>query len=184
MRCDIHLRDNVERKLNEFGITGSVASEIVCDIFGKVLDEVVEGGLVDCTSSREFDIALNNVTNKWKDLHPNGDKFTSYFIKEKAEIIRESATADIRSMCGLGFPPKVYTQNASECMNRLVKAEEDSKFAKKADGLLSAIERIRTEVKRQKEEQFLAVIGRGEYNLTSDFLFLACRRREELLQDD
>ena len=177
LRYDIHLRDNVKRKLNEFGITGSVASEIVCDIFGKVLDEVVEGGLVDCPSSREFDIALNNVTNKWKDLHPNGDKFTRYFIKEKAEIIRESATADIRSMCGLGFPPKVYTQNASECMNRLVKAEEDSKFAKKADGLLSAIERIRTEVKRQKEEQFLAVIGRGEYNLTSDFLFLVVEEK-------
>ena len=113
------------------------------------------------------------VTN---DLKSFGHKFTSYFIKEKAEIIRESATADIRSMCGLGFPPKVYTQNASECMNRLVKAEEDSKFAKKAGGLLSAIEQIRTEVKRQNEEQFLAVIGRGEYNLTNDFLFL--------LQDD
>lgn len=109
LRCDIHLRGDVKRKLNEFGITGSVASEIVCDIFGKMVYEVKEGGLVDCTSSREFDIALNNVTNKWKDLHPNGDKFTSYLIKEKAEIIRESATADIRSMCGLGFPPKVYT---------------------------------------------------------------------------
>ena len=81
-----------------------MASEIVCDIFGKVLGEVIEGGLVDCSSSREFDTALNNVTKKWKDLHPNGDKFTSYFIKEKAEIIRESARANIRSMCGLGFP--------------------------------------------------------------------------------
>ena len=65
-----------------------MASEIVCDIFGKTLGEVIEGGLADCTSSQEFDIALNNVTNKWKELHPNGDKFTSYFIKEKAEINR------------------------------------------------------------------------------------------------
>ncbi|PFX14495.1 hypothetical protein AWC38_SpisGene21338 [Stylophora pistillata] len=64
LRCDIHLRDNVKRKLNEYGITGSVATEIVCDIFGKVLGEVMEGGLVDCSSSREFDIALNNATNK------------------------------------------------------------------------------------------------------------------------
>lgn len=92
-------------------------------------------------------------------------------------IIRESATVDIHSMCGLGFPPKVFTQNASECMNRLVKAEEDSKFAKKADELLPAIERIRTEVKRQNEEQFLAVIGRGEYNLTDDFLFLVVEEK-------
>ena len=177
LRCDIHLRDNVKRKLNELGITGSVASEIVCDIFGKVLDGVTEGGLVDCTSSEELDMALNNVTSKWPKLHQNGDKFTSYFVKEKAEVIRESATADIRSMCGLGFPPKVYTQNASECMNRLVKAEEDSKFAKKADGLLPSIERIRAEVKRQNEEQFLAVIGRGEYRLTNDFSFLGVEEK-------
>ena len=28
LRCDIHLRDNVKRKLHELGITGSVAAEI------------------------------------------------------------------------------------------------------------------------------------------------------------
>jgi len=70
--------------------------EIVSDIFGKVLGEVTEGGLVDCTSSKDFDIALNNVTSKWPGLHRNGDKFTAYFLKEKAEVIHESATADIR----------------------------------------------------------------------------------------
>ena len=57
-------------------------------------------------------------------------------------------------------------------MNRLVKAEEDGKIAKKADGLLSSIERIRAELKRQNDEEFLAVIGRGEYRLTNDFTFL------------
>ena len=40
LHCDIHLRDNMKRKLNELEITGSVASEIVCNIFGKVLDGV------------------------------------------------------------------------------------------------------------------------------------------------
>ena len=39
------MRDNVKRKLHELGITGSVAAEIVSDIFGKVLGEVTEGGL-------------------------------------------------------------------------------------------------------------------------------------------
>ena len=65
LRCDIHLRDNIKRKLHELGITGSVAAEIASDIFGKVLGEVTEGGLVDCTSGKDFDIALNDVTNKW-----------------------------------------------------------------------------------------------------------------------
>ena len=172
LRCDIHLRDNVKRKLSELEITGSVASEIVSDIFGKALGEVTEGGLVDCTSGAEFDTALDNVKRKWATLHKNGAKFTTYFLTEKAEVIRESATADIRSMCGLGFPPKVYTQNASKNMNRSVKANEDAKLAKKPDGFLPSIEHIRAEVKRQQDEQFLAVIGRGEYHLTEDFSFL------------
>ena len=82
-----------------------MAAEIVSDIFGKVLGEVTEGGLVDCTSGKDFDIALNNVTGKWPSLHQNGDKFTAYFLKDKAEVICKSATADIHSMCWLGFPP-------------------------------------------------------------------------------
>ena len=80
-------------------------------------------------------------------------------------------------MCGLGFLPRVYTQNASESMNRLVTAEEDAKFAKKADGLLPSLERIRAEVKRQNDEQFLAVIGRGEYRLTNEFSFLGVEEK-------
>lgn len=67
-------------------------------------------------------------------------------------------------MSGLGFPPKVYTRNRSECMNHLVKAEDDSKFGKKAAGLPAAIE-PKTEIKRQNDEQFLEVISRRQYTL-------------------
>ena len=64
-------------------------------------------------------------------------------------------------MYGHGFPPRIYTQNSNESMNRLVKAEENAaKFAKKADGFLPS---IRTEAKRESDLQFLAVIGRVEH---------------------
>ena len=56
--------------------------------------------------------------------------------------------------------------------------EEDAKFAKKADGLLPSIERIRAKVKEQNDEQFLAVICRGEYRP----LIPQCRR--ELLLNE
>lgn len=134
LRCDIHLKDNVKRKLNDLGIGGIAASEIFFDIFGKGMGNVAEGGLVDCKSTEEFDAALEDAMKNWKSLHENGAKFCGYFLKEKADVIRNCCTADIRSMCGLGFPPKVYTQNASECMNRLVKTEDDSKYGKKATG--------------------------------------------------
>jgi hypothetical protein len=141
--CDIHMRDNVKRKLSEIGITGAVAAEIMYDIFGKKLDGGIKGGLVHCTSSQEFDTALTVMVEKWNTLHNHGGKFVEYFLKEKADVIREAARADIRSVCGLGYLPKVYTQNANECMNRLIKAQENSSYSKKESLLLPYVERVR-----------------------------------------
>ena len=74
-------------------------------------------------------------------------------------------------MCGgLGFPPKAYTQNASESMNRLVKADDSS-----ATGLPASIEHVRREVNRQYN--FLAVINRGEYKLVDAFSHLGVEEK-------
>ena len=58
LRCDVHLKDNVKRKLNDLDIGGIAASEDFFDIFGKGMGNVAEGGLVDCKSTGEFDSAL------------------------------------------------------------------------------------------------------------------------------
>ena len=179
LRCDIHLRDNVKRKLGELLITGAEATEIMFDIFGKGMGDVTEGGLVDCRSPEEFEVGIRNATKRWQNLHKNGEKFCSYFLKEKADVIRQCCTADIRSMCGLGFPPKVYTQNASESMNRLVKANDSS-----VTGLPASIEHIRREVNRQYNEQFLAVINRGEYKLTDAFSHLGVEEQDFFRMSD
>ena len=60
-------------------------------------------------------------------------------------------------------------KDANECMNRLIKKEEDPKFSKKQVALLLYIERIRAEIKSQQDEQFLAVFGRGQYRVTKEF---------------
>mgnify|MGYP002803950696 CR=1 FL=1 len=96
----------------------------------------------------------------------------NYFLKEKADVNRNTARADIRSVYDLGYPPKAYTQNANECMNCLIKAQETSSFSKKEAALLPYIERIRREIVRQQEDQFLSVLGRGPYQLTDEFSFL------------
>lgn len=50
--CDIHMKENVKRKLAECGIMGHIASEIMYDIFGKAVSgDKVEGGLIHCTSA-------------------------------------------------------------------------------------------------------------------------------------
>ena len=56
------------------------------------MGNVVEGGLVDCNSTEEFDVALDNAMKNWKSLHENGAKFCSYFVKEKADVIRNCCT--------------------------------------------------------------------------------------------
>ncbi len=99
--CDIHMRDNVNRKLNQLGITGEVASDIVFDIFGKKVDGGIDGGLVDCTSTEEFESALKEITKKWITIHGKGADFVECFLKEKASVIRESARADVRSVGGI-----------------------------------------------------------------------------------
>ena len=64
LRCDIHMKDNVKQKLTQLGITGDVASEIISDVFGKKIDGGKDGGLVDCSSSEEFDSALTSAIEK------------------------------------------------------------------------------------------------------------------------
>ena len=69
-------------------------------------------------------------------------------------------------------------------MNRLVKAKDDSNYGKKATGLPPAIERIRTEIRRQHEEQFLAVIDRGEYKSTDEFSHLGVEEKDFFRMSD
>ena len=48
LQYDMHLKDNVKRKLSELNIGLNAAREIKGDIFGVKLENPQEGGLVDC----------------------------------------------------------------------------------------------------------------------------------------
>ncbi|XP_052086614.1 uncharacterized protein LOC127723937 [Mytilus californianus] len=74
---------------------------------------------------------------------------------------------ELRSICGLGFPPKTYTQNPNECINKVIKEDLTSKcdafdFAKKME----------VKVKQQENEIKLALIGKGEYTLKPEYSHL------------
>ena len=154
LRSDIHLKDNVRQKLSELAIDSKAAREITNDIFGCNLDGVREGGLVDCKSEEEFHSALNEVNKRWPTLHNNAKHFLSYFVKGPADVIKDSMRADIRSMCGLGFPPTTYSQNASECLNRYVK--ENAKGSEDVTSpLVEVVKNISSVVKRQFDEKTL-----------------------------
>ena len=168
LRCDIHLKDNVKQKLSVLKVDPIPSREITHDIFGCNLDGAREGGLVDCKSEEEFDMAIEDIKKRWPPLHTNAASFLDYFLAGPANTIKDSMRADIRSMCGLGFPPTTYTQNDSECLNRYVK--ENAKGPRDVTrSLVDAVKNIESVVKRQFDKQFLAVIGKGTYRLAEEF---------------
>ena len=50
--CDLHLKANVESKLQEIGISGKVKETIVADIFGRQRGTVFEAGACRCFKQR------------------------------------------------------------------------------------------------------------------------------------
>ena len=160
LRCDMH---NIKSKLSSLGVPNLVAKEYMADIFGRG----EEAGLVHCGDGIQFDQALTKLKTVWEGRHAKGKEFYDYFFKNKASDVRETMTAGVRSMCGLGFPPDVYTQNASESMSKLVKEEDkdNNSSRRKKKTVCDIVERMRNLVQRQEQEQFLAVLGKGEYKI-------------------
>ena len=170
LRCDMHMKDNIKSKLSSLGVPPAVGKEYMVDIFG----QEGEAGLVHCQNGTEFDRGLQNLKTVWEKRHAKGSDFYLYFIRKKASAIRKTMTAGVRSMCGLGFPPDVYTQNASEAMNKIVREEDkdDGSSLRKRKTVCDIVERLRKLVERQEQEQFLAVLGKGEYKVAKGYRHL------------
>ena len=159
--------------MSELAIDSKAAREITNDIFGCNLDGVRKGGLVDCKSEEEFHSVLNEVNKRWRTLHHNTKHFLSYLVNGPADVIKHSVRADIRSMCGLGFPPMAYSQNANKCLNTSRYVKENARgYEDETISLVEVVKNISSVVKRQFDEEFLAVIGKGTYRLIERFQFL------------
>lgn len=74
-------------------------------------------------------------------------------------------TADLRTMCGLGYPPSMYNQNANECANSVIK--RDIKLEKLS--VQDCVTHLQNIVQRQYDEARLAVLGRGEYSISEPY---------------
>ena len=115
------MRDNIQSKLAELNIKSDKQKQYIVDIFGQQIGESKIPGLVDCMSPEAFDLKLTEIADLWTNRHPKGEQFLEYFRKNKANLIKKCMTADVRAFSGLGFPPKMYNQNANECANSVIK---------------------------------------------------------------
>ena len=172
LMCDIHMRDNIDSKLSHLGIRAPVSEEYRVDIFGKNINSIRIPGLIDASNPAEFDAKMVSLSEEWKRRHPQGGRLLTYFNKYKAEQIKKTMTAEVRSMAGLSFPPSVYDQNANECMNSVLQREKDN-TGKKRLSLPQCARLIRTTVARHRTEEQLALIGIGDLELDPLYLDLA-----------
>lgn len=120
-----------------------------------------------------FDLKLNELSQKWLTLHQNCKQFVEYFVDHKARLIKSCMTAELRAACGLGFPPKPYTQNANECINAVLKSDifHTIKSQKGVDPY-KCVNLIQKIVKRQENERKLAMIGKGSLRLKQEYQHL------------
>ena len=127
LRCFIHMKDNIRRKLTEFLLPENVREGMVKDLFGFQQGSIYIQGVLDATSSADFDERLLNVQIKWNEIessiHPHKDpQVYNWIVKYEAEIMKSSMIACVRVSAGLGSPPVPYTTNRTESMNRVAKA--------------------------------------------------------------
>ena len=80
---------------------------------------------------------------------------------EKAAITKGCMRSDIRASCGLGYPPKPYTQNANECINRWLKPGQVSKCKTFTD----VVKRLNDFAQDEEKQAELSLSGHGEWKL-------------------
>ena len=140
---------------------------ILDDIFGQQHDTVFVEGLVDSSDSDDFQIKLDSLFEKWRDLETSSSEmeaFIQYFVANKVNVIRTTMLRPIMEDCGLGNPPEIFTTNASESVNALLKHKVDYK----RNDLPVLIEKIKQLIDEQQNELQRAV---GFKTNVSSFMF-------------
>ena len=71
LRCFIHMKDNIRSKLVDFLYPKSIREEIIRDIFGQQQGTTYIKGLLDSTSSIDFDERISSLKPQWEELEPS-----------------------------------------------------------------------------------------------------------------
>lgn len=172
LTCFIHVRRNIKEELNKCSIPSEVAKMMLDDIFGRRLGTIFEEGLVDASDDDDFQKKLDALLEKWHNLDMSSsadvERFLQYFVGNKVAVIRNTMLRPIRLDCGLGNPPDIFTTNASESMNALLKHKVDYK----RNELPVFIAKVKELAAEQQMELERAVVSRGKYQFQEKYRFL------------
>ena len=179
LRCFIHLKRNITEKLKERAIANPDAQEFLADIFGKHCGTTYQEGLVDSNSQEDFESRLENCRSVWIACEARYQRegqitFYAYFCTYYASIIRHTMLKELRVAVGLGCPPSIYTINASESVNAVIKRKVQYKVTEWPD----FNNHLKELVDRQRDDAIRALSGRGHYRLCEQYKHLQVHAQE------
>ena len=163
LRCFIHMKDNIRRKLTELLLPELIREEIIRDIFGFHQGAISVKGILDASDSTDFDRRLLHLKIKWdefeKSAHSHQDPLAHQWIVDNvSDVMKESMILPVRELAGLGSPPITYTTNRNESMNNVAKLQADyqkSSWVQLTHNMFDLVMAQSNEVEK-------AVIGMGE----------------------
>ena len=159
--CEIHKRDNITTKLRSMKACSSTIKQILGDIFGSTNGDVQFGGLVDSSDATEFDTNLKQFQTKWNESCMG---FFEWFVKNESGLFTSCMINSVRSVAGLGHPPKHFTTNNNKSINHLLKLETNGKRSE-----WPAFNcKIRGICEEQQNECDKAVFDSGDYEVGFD----------------
>ena len=174
LSCAIHLRRNIKQQLHSQHFPEEHIKTTLEEIFGASKGLVHLDGLIDCKSCEEFDNKLALLKPIWdaresrSSTSSTSSSFYEWFMTHKAEILKTTALYPIRVEAGLGNPPKLFTTNASESLNAVIK----SKVNYEKNELGKFIDKMKCLANDQQQEIERAVCSRGKYRFCSQYSFL------------
>ena len=137
LRCFNHFRKNIEKKLRSLNFTDKAAKEILRDIFGLVIENEHQLGLVDSKNEADFRQKLDAVKQKWDEMELEHRlchkdevieaEFHKWFVQEKASTMISCMLSDIRQKAGMGNSPDHFYTNLCESMNNILRNRTDFK---------------------------------------------------------
>ena len=169
LQCFNHVRRNVKAKLQELAISECTTQVILGDIFGRVVEFQHFDGLVDADNDEEYDEGLQSLCQKWEgyDSDAKGPlhSFCRWLKCYKSDTIKQTMLRSKRRQAGLGDPPVVFTTNASESINALLKNQVQHK---KSDVPLF-LDKLKAAIDEQQRELERAIVDKGKYKFKKDF---------------
>ena len=163
------MKRNIKAELRELEVRESMQQIVVSDIFGQQIGSQDVEGLVNSDSDVEFEKGYDIISQKWKGLDSKEGGlmhiFVTWFHRYKYSVIKKTMLKSVRRNAGLGDPPTLFTTNASESVNSLLKNRMDYK----KNELSEFLDKLKSLIDNQEKEMEKAIIGRGKYELCEQF---------------